>query len=226
MTNYTAISPTTFLPLAQDEDWLTKFLKGFLTPPEEDLSDISAYEESPMEASFYGRDCKNYGSLRQLSCVSGFGPSPLATQTMGKCARAVRGAMEGWGLNTAGHPDTAAKYHTTGFMAKMGFHQIGSGQGEHVSADYQPKDKDVAVFVKKGEPNNAGHIVRYDAETGRWLSDFDPVSKGFQHKFSGLANPDQYDTFVYRHDGLAPAATQTQTVKADSPAKLNPTFVA
>jgi hypothetical protein len=152
------------------------------------------------------------GNLNALKSGN-FGPSPLASQTIGNCARAVREELERKGISMAGHPATAAGY--VQYFSKRGdFTSVASGYGESVQNDYVPKDHDVAVFYDPTNPGNPGHIVIYHADCKRWVSDFDPVDQGFRHTFSGLAHPENYKCEIFRNPQLALAGeTKAQPVR-------------
>lgn len=78
----------------------------------------------------------------------------------GKCARAVREALEAGGLSTAGHPESACDYDT--FLPKIGFHQVDK-------ENYIPQKGDIIV-LEAVEKHRNGHIAMFSGD--KWISDF------------------------------------------------------
>lgn len=80
---------------------------------------------------------------------------------VGYCAKYVRLALEGGGLNTSGHPRSAKDYNV--FLPKLGFKEV------PVKADYQPLTGDIVVMQSIGNHIH-GHIQMYNGEN--WVSDY------------------------------------------------------
>lgn len=78
----------------------------------------------------------------------------------GKCAEAVRQALEAGGLSMIGHPESACKYDT--FFPKLGFYQVEKN-------DYIPQKGDIIV-LKAVENHPHGHIAMFSGD--KWISDF------------------------------------------------------
>ncbi|MGY0408924.1 MAG: hypothetical protein ACWIPJ_11355 [Polaribacter sp.] len=90
------------------------------------------------------------------------------SKSSGYCARYVRKALEGGGLDTSGRPVFAKNYGN--FLLKKGFDKIGID-------NYIPLKGDIAVFESfKGLKNHIyGHIQMFNGK--QWISDF--FQKGF-----------------------------------------------
>ena len=85
----------------------------------------------------------------------------------GKCAAAVRNALQAGGIDTSIHPLSAKDYGS--YLKKWGFSEIGR-QG------YVPKMGDVKVYQPYHNGNPNGHINMYDGKD--WVSDFIENPKG------------------------------------------------
>ena len=85
----------------------------------------------------------------------------------GKCAAAVRNALQAGGIDTSIHPLSAKDYGY--YLKKWGFSEIGR-QG------YVPKMGDVKVYQPYHNGNPNGHINMYDGKD--WVSDFIENPKG------------------------------------------------
>jgi hypothetical protein len=102
----------------------------------------------------------------------------------GRCAAAVREALESGGLNTAHHPVAAKDWGTT--LIRMGFSTV-------ANLKYSAAVGDVVVFQNvKGHDN--GHIELYDGKN--WVSDF--IQDGFWPSRSYEVQKASYQ--IYRHD--------------------------
>lgn len=78
----------------------------------------------------------------------------------GKCAYAVRMALEAGVLSTMGHPKSACSYDS--FLPKLGFYQVDK-------KNYFPQKGDIIVLeAVDGHPS--GHIAMFSRD--RWISDF------------------------------------------------------
>ncbi len=98
-------------------------------------------------------------------------------KSQGKCAKAVRLALEAGGLDTTGRPTATVDYND-GFLQSLGFIEVSP-------ENYTPQAGDIVVHERQaGHPY--GHITIYD-ET-EWISDFVQIDM-----FGGSAyrnNPD------------------------------------
>lgn len=84
--------------------------------------------------------------------------------SQGRCARAVRQALEAGGASTKGHPTAAREYGPT--LERNGFYVVDVTDVNM----YVPVKGDVVVFEPHPGGNAAGHIQAYDGR--RWISDF------------------------------------------------------
>lgn len=89
------------------------------------------------------------------------------------CAKYVRKALEAGGLDTTGHPVSAADYST--YLPKLGFDLVSDGYGNKLPSNYTPKKGDIVVIDRVGKHKH-GHIAMYNGH--QWISDF--KQKGFQ----------------------------------------------
>ena len=78
----------------------------------------------------------------------------------GKCAQAVRIALEAGGLNTINHPVPAYEYKD--FLPKLGFKAVDA-------SSYSPRKGDIIVIAPI-EGHSSGHIAMYSGS--KWISDF------------------------------------------------------
>lgn len=82
------------------------------------------------------------------------------TNSIGKCAKYVRLAIEAGGLSTVGHPIAACDYDT--FLPTIGFNKVNKN-------NYTPVKGDIIVLeAVSGHPY--GHIAMYNGS--KWISDF------------------------------------------------------
>ena len=81
-------------------------------------------------------------------------------KTCGKCATAVREALEAGGLSTIGHPVKACDYDK--FLPTLGFKEANKN-------NYVPQKGDIIVLEAIGS-HTAGHIAMYTGT--KWVSDF------------------------------------------------------
>lgn len=84
--------------------------------------------------------------------------------SQGRCARAMRQALEAGGASTSGHPVAAKEYGPT--LERNGFYVVGFTDLK----TYVPVKGDVVIFEPHSGGNAAGHIQAYDGR--RWISDF------------------------------------------------------
>lgn len=80
------------------------------------------------------------------------------------CARYVRYALEGGGLNTTGHPGNARQYDP--FLAKLGFTEISRN-------NYTPKAGDICIWQSYRGGHPAGHACMFSGSV--WISDFKQI---------------------------------------------------
>lgn len=114
--------------------------------------------------------------------------SGARNRSAGQCARYVRQALERGGIDTSGHPTSAADYK--GFLDGKGFSRVPPD-------DWIPKPGDIIVFDRvPGHPH--GHI-QITTENG-FCSDF--RQKGFLPSRAYEGKP----FTVYRHNGLMDGA--------------------
>lgn len=81
-------------------------------------------------------------------------------RSQGRCAAAVRQALEAGGLDTTGRPNAAGDYDS--FLPGLGFHEVDIN-------GYVPQEGDIVVHEPR-EGHEYGHIAMYDGEN--WISDF------------------------------------------------------
>jgi len=86
------------------------------------------------------------------------------SQSQGKCARAIRLALEAAGANTAGHPVNAKDWGPT--LIRIGFQMVAVQRPE----GFLFKKGDVMVMQPYRGGHPAGHIAGFDGT--RWISDF------------------------------------------------------
>ena len=103
-----------------------------------------------------------------------------------QCAKYVRKALEAGGLNTEGHPTSAADYIS--YMPKLGFDLVINGEGNNLPEDYTPQKGDVMVIGRVGKHKH-GHIAMYNGQ--QWISDFK------QKSYQIYNNMDKYT--IWRH---------------------------
>ena len=82
-------------------------------------------------------------------------------ETCGRCARAVRLALEAGGINTNPHPISAKDYEP--YLKKWGFTKI-------PRSDYDPIKGDIRVFQNYPGGSKHGHIDMYNGK--QWVSDY------------------------------------------------------
>ena len=90
-------------------------------------------------------------------------------QSQGKCARAIRLALEAAGANTAGHPVNAKDWGAT--LLRIGFQVI----AVHRPEGFLFRKGDIVVMQPYLGGHPAGHIAGFDGR--KWVSDF------IQHDF-------------------------------------------
>jgi RHS repeat-associated protein len=86
------------------------------------------------------------------------------SKPIGYCAKYVRLALEGGGMNTDGRPGSAKDYDK--FLTKKGFYRVSS-------TNYEPIKGDIVVmksFTYDGKSHPHGHIQMYNGT--QWVSDF------------------------------------------------------
>ncbi|MDB5963466.1 MAG: putative rhs-related protein [Massilia sp.] len=84
--------------------------------------------------------------------------------SQGRCARALRQALEAGGASTKGHPVDAREYGPT--LERNGFYVVAFTNLD----GYVPIKGDIVVFAAHPGGNSSGHIQAYDGR--RWISDF------------------------------------------------------
>jgi hypothetical protein len=84
--------------------------------------------------------------------------------SQGKCAKAVRQALESGGANTRGHPVDAKQYGPA--LERNGFVVVAVTRLEN----YVPIKGDIVVFDPHPGGNASGHIQAFDGRG--WVSDF------------------------------------------------------
>jgi hypothetical protein len=85
-------------------------------------------------------------------------------QSVRRCAKYVREALEAGGGDTTGYPPHAKLWGPT--LLRMGFREL---HIEHLDT-YRPMKGDVVVLQPYEGGNPSGHIAAYDGK--EWISDF------------------------------------------------------
>jgi hypothetical protein len=85
-------------------------------------------------------------------------------QSISKCARYVREALEAGGGKTKGHPVDAKDWGPT--LLRMGFHEMTVEDPDR----FQFMKGDIVVIQPYPGGNSSGHIAAYDGKI--WISDF------------------------------------------------------
>ena len=84
--------------------------------------------------------------------------------SQGRCARALRQALEAGGASTNGHPVNAREYGPT--LERNGFYVVAFTN----LTNYVPVKGDVVIFDPYPGGNSSGHIQAFDGRG--WVSDF------------------------------------------------------
>lgn len=136
--------------------------------PEYDPFERFENQDQDRDDEFYGGNSSNGGSHNQDNRNDGYNVNDATqflrdhahAQSQGKCAAAVRQALEAGGLDTTGRPNAAGDYDS--FLPGLGFHEVDIN-------GYVPQKGDIVVHEpREGHPY--GHIAMYDGEN--WISDF------------------------------------------------------
>lgn len=121
------------------------------------------------------------------------------SDTIGRCARYVRQALQGAGYRIVDPQPSAYMYHTNGTLKKAGFTLIASGS----TAGYTPQVGDIVVWHRTAKSPH-GHIQIYDGKGKGWVSDF-------RHGFYVYAGQRTNFT-IYRDLSAVPAAQASDQV--------------
>lgn len=127
------------------------------------------------------------------------------THSTGNCATAVRSAIDvGFGTNPdgsnsytgkAGRPLGAWCY--IGFLPRIGFKCAGmySKNGDDEYSGVNIIDGDIAVYQKRGNPNEYGHICMWTGNTNGWVSDHIQHNRLFYYP---TTKDGKYEAFIFR----------------------------
>gem|GEM_PF-263430 len=132
---------------------------------EGDIGSSSFIESTPGElilAFLAFPNAQSTGGFDIEKAVSELNKNALS-ESIGKCAKYIRYALEAGGINTAGHPVPAAGYDS--FLLEKGFETVNH-------KDYIPIKGDIVVMESfMGVTNHPdGHIQMYNGT--QWISDF------------------------------------------------------
>jgi hypothetical protein len=134
----------------------TSVNKYQINKPQDSVSNDQFIPGDVANNTVVGKNGKRYNIPRAVSTLT----SRSLDKSTGSCARFVRIAMEGGGLNTSRRPVSAKNYDD--YLPSLGFTDVSS-------SSYSPKTGDIAV-IQSISGHVHGHICMFNGTI--WISDF------------------------------------------------------
>lgn len=144
--SYCPLSVAEFYQLVGEGRWHGGYVQGW--------GQVSAETTILGNSGYYDEKFNINDAIRYLALNA-------EEKSIGKCATAVRKALEAGGLSTTNRPNYAGSYDS--YLPQIGFTQVTTSNG------YIPQAGDIIIH-EATTGHSIGHIAMYDGS--RWISDF------------------------------------------------------